>query len=75
MRSFTAGALTVCLIFFITFWVARKSFVTANPQVAEGSWQISVQVPPCSGDLKIIPPEREGSVVTIYCDYMPVKEK
>ena len=75
MRYWIALTIALGALGFGLFDIFHKPFVTADPQVAEGGWQISVQVPPCSGDLKILPPEREGSVLTLYCDHMPVKEK
>ena len=43
-------------------------------QKATGSWQITVQTPECEfGHVILLPPEREGDVVTIYCNQMPVR--
>jgi hypothetical protein len=53
----------------------QKQFVTADPQEASGTWQIEVQLPPCDTDLEVIPPEREGDVLTVYCKTSPVKER
>ena len=52
-----------------------KEFQVADPQVAQGDWDISVQIPPCPGGFKFNYPEREGDVLTIYCQNMPVRTK
>ncbi len=67
--------LTVLFFVFLVLMFGCKS-KPSYLKKASGSWQISVQIPDCEfGHVIAIPPEREGDVVTIYCNQMPVEGK
>ena len=79
MSNVKTGLLIIATGFIFTsgmIWLATPSGKwNFDPQVAEGSWQISVQIPPCDGSISTSQPERQGDVLTVYCKNMPIGEK
>ena len=68
------------LILFNLMWViipllGCSQKPSTNKAVAKGSWVITVSAPHCDGTVKVMYPEREGDVFTVYCDDMPVGVK
>lgn len=77
MKYLAFALLGAAVGLFIGIVQSEHDYRTQDPQEAAGSWAISIQLQPCDSpkNIKINMPERDGDVLTVYCQNMPVKVK